>query len=366
MLVYIGEGVRAEGLIFGILMEMPTLSLPKVSISRLWLHGTIWMIFLVLLVLMDNNPYSLGLSFLNNGSRLMLYGLLIYFNFNYLIPRYLNTNKLAIYFGSLVVLALIATPLGTLVQYFLLSSYPQLQGNIQSQQGPLFLVSMMFLIFSTSGKIIVDWFKQQQTMRDLETQNMQSELKFLKTQINPHFLFNTLNSLYALTLKKSEQAPEIVVKLSEMMRYMLYECNERRVPLEKEVKYIQNYLDLEALRQSNLVDIDFKVKGDISKHKIAPLVFIPFLENSFKHGVNHQLSDAYVYATLAVEGDELDFKIENSRSTGLQNLGPKPQGGIGLINVRRRLELIYPGHHSIDIEDQPHTYTVHLKLKLTP
>lgn len=265
---------------------------------------------------------------------------------------------------GLVVLALVATPLGTLVQYILLSSYPQLQSNIQAQQGPLFLVSMVFLIISTSGKIIVDWFKQQQTMKDLETQNMQSELKFLKTQINPHFLFNTLNSLYALTLKKSDQAPEIVIKLSEMMRYMLYECNERRVPLEKEINYIQNYLDLEALRQSNLVDIDFKVIGKTSNQKIAPLVFIPFLENSFKHGVNHQLSDAYVYVKLELNENKLDFKIENSKSTGMPAILPKPQGGIGLINVRRRLELIYPDSYSIDIDDQPQAYTVHLSLNL--
>ncbi|MBK7608741.1 MAG: histidine kinase [Saprospiraceae bacterium] len=177
-------------------------------------------------------------------------------------------------------------------------------------------------------------------------------------------MFNTLNSLYALTIKKSDQAPEIVIKLSEMMRYMLYECNERRVSLEKEVNYIQNYLDLEALRQSNLVDIDFKVNGKVDHLKIAPLVFIPFLENSFKHGVNHQLSDAYVYVTLNVSANKIDFIIENSKSSGLPVILPKPQGGIGLINVRRRLELIYPGEHSIDIDDQPQAYTVHLSLNL--
>ncbi|MEP7321203.1 MAG: histidine kinase [Saprospiraceae bacterium] len=339
-------------------------SIPKISASRLWLHGTIWIVLLVLLIILDNNPYSIGLSFLINGSRLLLYSSLIYINLNYLIPRYLNANKLAFYFIGLLLLALIANPLSTVVQYVLLTQYPQLQNHIQAQQGPLFLVSMIFLIFSTSGKIIVDWFKQQQTMKDLETQNMQSELKFLKTQINPHFLFNTLNSLYALTIKKSDAAPEIVVKLSEMMRYMLYECNERRVPLEKEVNYIQNYLDLEGLRQSNLVDIDFKIKGEITNQKIAPLVFIPFLENSFKHGVNHQLSDAYVYATLEVKGNKLDFTIENSKSTGLPAILPKPQGGIGLINVRRRLDLIYPDSHSIDIDDTPQAYSVHLSLNL--
>ncbi|MEP7269637.1 MAG: histidine kinase [Saprospiraceae bacterium] len=345
-------------------MKINTFTIPKISASQLWLHGTIWIILLVVLLMLDKNPYSLGLSVLSNGSRLGLYALLIYFNLNYLIPKYLTNNKLASYFTGLVILALVATPLGTMVQYILLSQYPQLQLHIQAQQGPLFLVSMMFLIFSTSGKIIVDWVKQQQAMKDLETQNMQSELKFLKTQINPHFLFNTLNSLYALTLKKSEQAPEIVVKLSEMMRYMLYECNERRVPLEKEVKYIQNYLDLEALRQSNLVDIDFKVNGKITNQKIAPLVFITFLENAFKHGVNHQLSDAYVYVTMDVFRDKLEFYIENSKNSTLQSVLPKQHGGIGLINVRRRLELIYPQSHSIDIEDQPQAYTVHLSLNL--
>lgn len=328
------------------------------------MHGSIWILCLVLILILDKNKYPLSLSILSNGTRFAFYALLIYFNFYYLIPNFLNTNKLAFYFISLVILALVSVPLSTLIRYFLLREYPELQSQLTSQQGALFLISMMFLIFSTSGKIIVDWFRQQQTVRALETQNMQSELKFLKTQINPHFLFNTLNSLYALTIKKSDQAPEIVVKLSEMMRYMLYECNERRVPLEKEVKYIQNYLDLEALRQSNLVDIDFKVKGEVRNQKIAPLVFIPFLENCFKHGVNQQLDDAYVYATMEVKGEKLDFYIENSKTDALPTITNKPSGGIGLINVRRRLDLIYPGTHSIDIADQPHSYNVHLSLKL--
>ena len=130
------------------------LTIPKISTSRLWLHGTIWIILLVLLIILDNNPYSTGLSFLINGSRLLLYSSLIYINLNYLIPRYLNANKLAIYFVGLLILALIANPLSTVVQYVLLSQYPQLQNHIQAQQGPLFLISMIFLIFSTSGNVV--------------------------------------------------------------------------------------------------------------------------------------------------------------------------------------------------------------------
>ena len=122
----------------------------------------------------------------------------------------------------------------------------------------------------------MDWARQLRERQVLQTQTMQSELRFLKSQINPHFLFNTLNNLYALTLKKSDKAPEIVIKLSEMMRYMLYDCNEKRVPLSKEVKYIKNYLDLEGLRQGKNVTINFETEGSITDQKIAPLLFIPF------------------------------------------------------------------------------------------
>jgi LytS/YehU family sensor histidine kinase len=194
---------------------------------------------------------------------------------------------------------------------------------------------------------------------------MQSELKFLKSQINPHFLFNTLNSLYALTLKKSDAAPEIVIKLSEMMRYMLYECNERRVPLRKEVQYIQNYLDLEQLRQGQNARIEFELNGSIREQQIAPLMFTPFLENSFKHGLNNQLTEGFVRIRLDVEDHKVFLEIENSKAPvkPAQNHN-KPSGGIGLVNVRRRLNLIYPDSYNLLVTDQPDKYKVNLDLNL--
>ena len=200
--------------------------------------------------------------------------------------------------------------------------------------------------------------------QELETQTMQSELRFLKSQINPHFLFNTLNNLYALTLKKSDQAPEIVLKLSEMMRYMLYECNEKRVPLSKEVNYIQNYLDLERLRHGQKVDIRFEVEGQIGEQKIAPLMFIPFLENSFKHGLNNHITKGFVLIRMQVESNTVYFFIENSKPDVLPPRDLRRSGGIGLVNVHRRLNLLYPENYALDIDDNPNSYVVNLKINL--
>ncbi|NJO86866.1 MAG: histidine kinase [Lewinella sp.] len=214
--------------------------------------------------------------------------------------------------------------------------------------------------------MMTDWFRQNRETQELAHQTTQSELRFLKSQINPHFLFNTLNSLYALTLKKSDAAPDIVIKLSEMMRYMLYECNEKQVPLVKEISYIRNYLDLEKLRQQKDVVVDFVVIGDVGQQQIAPLMFMNFLENSFKHGINTGLHAGFVHISLAVEGQKVTFMAENSKGSVIPRSPDvaRPSGGIGLANVRRRLELLYPKHYTLDIQESPNSYKVLLTLEL--
>jgi len=211
-------------------------------------------------------------------------------------------------------------------------------------------------------KIMADWVRQQRIQQDLEKQNMQSELRFLRSQINPHFLFNTLNSLYALALKKSDKAPEVVLRLSEMMRYMLYECNEKRVSLEKEVNYMKNYLELEKTRHGQKVDIQLEVEGSASDHRIAPLMFIPFLENSFKHGLSNQLKYGFVHILLRVDDKEVNFDITNSKPA-LHDPNYH-RGGIGLKNVKRRLDILYPNQYSLQISDDPQTYSVNLQIQL--
>lgn len=295
---------------------------------------------------------------------LAFYMLVVYINLGILIPKYLSQKNFMTYVLLLLAMVAVFTPIKVLLLYITYDEVDPREFLVMNQQ------YIFLLLFLTAGgssivKIISDWQRHQRDRKELETQRMQSEIKFLKSQINPHFLFNTLNSLYALTLKKSDNAPEIVIKLSEMMRYMLYECNERRVPLYKEVNYIQNYLDLERLRQSGQSDITFEVEGNISDQTIAPLIFIPFLENSFKHGLNHQIGDGFVRVNMKVLDNKLLLRIINSKPKQAPVRPEKPSGGIGLVNVQRRLNLLYPNQYKLDIQDSPGEHMVELSLDLS-
>ena len=329
-------------------------------------HVFVWIGVFGLLFILDKMEFGPVHAAAKALVYVSFYMVLVYFNLYYLIPNYLSQKTIFTYLGLMVLSVVILTPIMSIALYFLYSNAPIYQENIIFNQHNIFLFNLFVIGSSSIVKILNDWLKHERDKKELETQTMQSELKFLKSQINPHFLFNTLNSLYALTLKKSDSAPEIVIKLSEMMRYMLYECNERNVPLRKEVQYIQNYLDLERLRQGNHVQIDFDLHGQIKDQQIAPLMFMPFLENSFKHGLNNQITDGFVKIKLQVDQNKVDLNIENSKPTTkpVQNHA-KPSGGIGLVNVRRRLDLIYPKQYHLNVRDNPNTYQVQLKLDLT-
>ena len=332
--------------------------------SRWLYHLMFWGAILVLLISFEDSTQSLRVRAVNELINVFFYAAIVYFNLFYLIPNYLNKKRFLHYAGLLIAATLIVTPLKMIVFYFRFSDYPFLQQNLLSNLNGYFLLTFLVASGSTIGQIVTDWFMQLRERQELQTQTMQSELRFLKSQINPHFLFNTLNNLYALTLKKSDKAPEIVIKLSEMMRYMLYECNEKQVPLAKEVNYLKNYLDLEELRQSDKISINFTVEGDISDQQIAPLLFIPFLENSFKHGLNTQIREGFVNISMKVADQDVEFFIENSKGeTVIQPTG-RPSGGIGLENVRRRLNILYPDRYHLRISDNPNTYSVYLTIEL--
>ncbi len=327
-------------------------------------HVAFWCLFMVFLVLLDNKEYGLLHTIAKHLINIFFYVIIVYFNLNYLIPNYLTQKTFIRYVWFLLLSVVILTPIKAIVFYFLFSGSAVYREYVTFHQQYIFALTFLVAAGSTVAKIINDWLRHQRDRKELETQNMQSELKFLKSQINPHFLFNTLNSLYALTLKKSDKAPEIVIKLSEMMRYMLYECNERQVPMRKEVQYIRNYVDLEKLRQGQKVRIDFDVRGEISDQMIAPLIFTPFLENSFKHGVN-QISEGFVDILLDVQDKNVVLQIENSRPSKQPVLSHKrPSGGIGLVNVRRRLDLLYPESYELKITEEPEKYKVNLTLAL--
>lgn len=327
-------------------------------------HTLFWIILLAILVISDFNKVGWPLVFFQKSIDIAFYAAIIYINLLYLIPNFLSQKKFWTYVALLIVAVLILTPIKIAIQVMLFSDTPTFQNYFIENQSYFFMSMFMVGSSSTIYGIISDWFIHQSEKMELQTQTMQSELKFLKSQINPHFLFNTLNNLYALTLKKSDDAPEIVLKLSEMMRYMLYECNEKTVPLLKEVSYMKNYLDLERLRQHDMIDIQMDVTGRIEDQRIAPLLLIPFIENSFKHGLSNQIHHGWVNITMHIEGDQLRFVIENSKGPTQPKQLHRKSGGIGLVNVRRRLNLIYDDQYKLDIKNEPNSYLVALNLNL--
>jgi len=203
----------------------------------------------------------------------------------------------------------------------------------------------------------------------LERDNLALELDFLKSQINPHFLFNTLNSVYTRTIDIDEQASDLVLKLSDLMRYSLYGVNEEKVPLSEELEYIQNYLDLEKYRHTqDLVNISFAMDGITAGYKIAPLLLISFVENAFKHGVNLSRKSSYVYVSAVIEDGVLYFTVQNSLPDQVKNISSNPSakksGGIGLMNTRKRLNLLYPNNYKLASHQTREEYEVMISIKL--
>lgn len=193
--------------------------------------------------------------------------------------------------------------------------------------------------------------------------NTDLELNFLKSQINPHFLFNTLNNIYSLSLQKSDRSPEMILKLSDLMRYMLYECNVATVSLKREIQFLEDYIALEKIRHGEKAEITFTVEGDTENKNIPPLLLIPFVENAFKHGINAQFGNAWVHIKLKLDTNATAFlfSIENNKPTLPE---PKKQmtGGIGIENAKKRLHMIYPKTHQLRIEETNNTFIVELSI----
>ncbi|ADB40689.1 signal transduction histidine kinase, LytS [Spirosoma linguale DSM 74] len=202
----------------------------------------------------------------------------------------------------------------------------------------------------------------------LENENLSLELNFLKSQINPHFLLNTLNSIYVRVVDVDEQAADQILRLSDLMRYGLYESNTEYILLERELEYIQNYLALESARKGDNVTIRFDQAGDFSQHYIAPLLLISLVENAFKHGVNKIRSDAFVYINAQLTDDLFLFWVTNAVPVNTPHVESqsKKQGGVGLQNTRKRLEMLYPKKHELHIETTPTEFCVTLTLQLAP
>ncbi|TDQ27462.1 sensor histidine kinase [Tenacibaculum caenipelagi] len=224
----------------------------------------------------------------------------------------------------------------------------------------IFIGKSTIILTPTALLVIAKFYKEKQTYLQLNEQKKATELSALKHQLNPHFLFNTLNNLYALAINKSDETPEVIAKLSEMLDYMLYGCNNKYVPLFKEIDLIENYLALEKVRYGNRVEISFN-KDIQPEAKIAPLILLTFIENAFKHGVSQELKRAFIHITITVERNLILFTIENSIAKNTSNVSKKV---IGLNNVKKQLELLYLDTYSLKIKEENQSFNVDLKLPI--
>jgi len=329
------------------------------------LHLLFWALLSIFLLVLDRSDIPLLIKFARSIISTGFFASIVYVNWMLLIPKFLKKRNWVMYLISLILLAVLVTPPQVLAMFLIYDDSPSIQSYFYHKQNVLFFQSIFIAVSSAAFKITQDWLGHERASKDLKSQNLASELNFLKSQINPHFLFNTLNNLYALSLKKSDQAPETVLMLSEMMRYMLYECNVERVMLQKEINYIKNYLELEKIRLGENFDIDFKVEGEAYDLQIAPLMFIPFIENSFKHGMNTLLTEGFVHIYLKIEDGDVFMKITNTKGAQIsKDPKGKQSGGIGLINIKRRLKLIYPQKHKISFVETNDEFTVQLNIQL--
>ena len=308
---------------------------------------------------------------------------LVYVNLYILLPKFYYPKKYGRYIGCLCACLLI----GGIYSRFMGWSYtipwekvhnPSMTSNEPTNfYIPIRILRNSLNYFPIIGitmflQLLQNAYANEQRMRALEEEKHQAEMDLLKAQVRPHFFFNTLNSLYALTMVKSDKGPEVVLQLSELMHYMLYEANAAQVSLTTEITHLHNYIGIEQLRFGDRLNLQLETPNSTTGRMIAPLLLLPFIENAFKHSLSRETEKAWVHIGIHLQDNQLSMKVANSyHPHGQKGRGP----GIGLANVRKRLALTYPGQHQLDIRPgapPPHQalcspdgiFEVHLKLTL--
>ncbi|MCB0485009.1 MAG: histidine kinase [Flavobacteriaceae bacterium] len=353
--------------------------------NRILIHILVWIAITGVLFLqsyLDRGEIPLRLPVLH-----ALTICIFYVNFSFLVPYFLLKKKVLIYISSVIILLSIAVTANKLIPFnkppepfeenidikneislfkndkpiaFDIKKPPRKNGFFNFDLiFPLFF-NLPFIVIGTTMKMYDEWNKNERKKQEIETKNKTTELHYLKHQLNPHFLFNSLNSIYSLTSKKSSDAPEAVIMLSELMRYMLYKTDNDFVMLKDELDYIQNYLKLQRLRIAKNENITINIHGSVARQKIRPLLLISFIENAFKHGTNF-MGDTEVKILITIDGNNLHFQCINLIGNKKKD---KENSGIGLANTKERLELLYPNKHNLIVKEENNKFMVELNLIL--
>lgn len=336
-------------------------------------HIVFWLVYFVFNTmrwssLHNDFEYSLKTNLLGFPIHMAL----AYFNIYYLMPKFVYTKKYVKFALSILVSLFIMLLAKYNLTYYLVSTNVWPEGPeeidsltinyaINTMLGELYVVA-----FVTAIKVTVDWLNEKSKLHELEKRQLTTELKFLRSQVSPHFFFNTLNNIYALSLDKSDKAPQVILKLSDLMRYLLYGTKKKHQDLAKELECIQNYVDLEQIRFDDSLQINFNIFGDPENKTIAPMLLIPLVENCFKHGASQNIGKMHIAIDILIEESFLTFNATNTLPPNkMNNLQNAQEGGIGLSNVKKRLELGYaPKDYQLSIFEKDKTFNVILKLKV--
>jgi len=295
-----------------------------------------------------------------------------YLNANLLIPKLLLQKKTVIYVLIIICLLIFFGLFPRVYQYFFgdiqrFNTAIRPLARARNSRPPILFpgsiaIFLLVFIFSTGIKVISQWMHTERRNKEIEHEKLQTELSFLKAQINPHFLFNTLNNIYSLAADRSDQTAAAVMKLSTIMRYVLNEAKNDFVPLEKEIEFTSHYIQLQKIRITDKTTVDFSIQGDATGKQISPLLFLPFIENAFKYGVStRELSPILI--VLRIDDASLHLEVTNDKHLG-STIKSANNTGIGINNTRRRLELIYHNRYSLETSSSERNFSVNLKINL--
>ncbi|WP_316798915.1 sensor histidine kinase [Pedobacter frigidisoli] len=336
--------------------------------GALILHSIFWSVVVaaaITIVLTTGSEITLKRELISFGLFGILNVSIFYINYIFLIPLLIKKRKkywlyLVAFFFAIIIVAFLKTVIAVLNPKDMMIIRDEKVAYTVNQYffGKAFLAGF-FMVSSCIIKFTVDWFSRERIQRNLESERREMELQFLKSQLNPHFLFNSLNNIYSLAYQKSDKTADAIMKLSEIMRYMIYESNTPTVSLSKEVDYLTNYIELQKIRFKDGAFIELTLNGEIDDQKIVPLMLISFVENAFKHGVVTDPENP-VKINIIANQKILHFSVINKKNQ--QN--KDAQGGVGLTNVERRLQLIYPDRYKLNVVNSATHYTCELMIDI--
>ena len=335
----------------------------KLNQKRILQHAAFWMSFILLFVVIYGPVFN-NFPWLFLSSMVMLpFTMALVYLINYrILPAYLREKK---YFRLALVLLLILAiePLMIRMLVMVLSGEEiSIKSLVDYNLLPFYFETGLIVFIAFSIKLFKLSIREKEEKSQLEKQKLQAELMALRSQLNAHFLFNTLNNLYGLAMKKSDRTPEGILMLSEMLNFVLYECSTEDYTLKKELGFIDNYIELEKLRYGKRLEIKMVKELEDEDSRIAPLLLFPFVENSFKHGASKMIRDVWITIRVRTHEGSLTFEVDNSRTLA-SGAHSANGGGVGLENVKKRLEILYPRQHSLLIHEEENTFSVSLNIQ---